>query len=284
MSEGPHGVPGIPPHPSSPTTASPRARPPRRSSPRTKRSGASARARRSFPTWISRSSITAASARARRSFPRRIPRSTRSVASARGRTTSPLRVTSRDARCTSRARGRAPAPGLALGRDRTTFQARPSFSRARMTSGRGVDLPAGAGRARPSAGRRGGCGARPRRSDGSASQNTLVDWSSVVEAPAPEEVADRVDRPGDVVQQEHAHEAAPQQAGERAGVGAGDQRSRAPRAARGRAGPSRRRACRSKRMPAVLDEVARVLRCARRARARSRASRRGRASSPRTRP
>src|SRR3954451_22327021 len=44
-----------------------------------------------------------------------------------------------------------------------------------------------------------------------------------VEAPAPEEVADGVDRPRHVVDEEDAHEAAPQQAGERAGEAAGDE-------------------------------------------------------------
>ena len=44
-----------------------------------------------------------------------------------------------------------------------------------------------------------------------------------VEAPAPEEVADGVDRPRHVVDEEDAHEAAPEQAGERAGDPAGDE-------------------------------------------------------------
>src|SRR3954453_12829530 len=43
------------------------------------------------------------------------------------------------------------------------------------------------------------------------------------EPPAAEEVADRVDRPGDVVQQEDPHQAAPQHPGQRAGQPAGDQ-------------------------------------------------------------
>ena len=45
--------------------------------------------------------------------------------------------------------------------------------------------------------------------DGSASQNTLRRLVVGREAPAAEEVADRVDRPGHVVQQEDAHQARP---------------------------------------------------------------------------
>ena len=52
-----------------------------------------------------------------------------------------------------------------------------------------------------------------------------------VEAPAPEEVAQRVDREGDVVQDEQPHGAAPQQAGERRGERAADQPAQAERGA-----------------------------------------------------
>ena len=55
-----------------------------------------------------------------------------------------------------------------------------------------------------------------------------------VEAPVPEEVADGVDRPRHVVDEEDAHEAAPQQAGERARDPAGDEVARPAPAARAR--------------------------------------------------
>ena len=69
------------------------------------------------------------------------------------------------------------------------------------------------------------CQASP--SDGSASQKTFVDSSSVVEAPAAEEVADRVDAPGDVVHEEDPHEPRPQQRAQ----AAGDERAAAEREA-----------------------------------------------------
>ena len=71
-------------------------------------------------------------------------------------------------RCLAGRPGAAP-PGTRArawrsGAIRTTFLARPSFSSAQITSAEGSSSsPSGAGRGRPSAGRRGGCGARTRR-------------------------------------------------------------------------------------------------------------------------
>ena len=60
-----------------------------------------------------------------------------------------------------------------------------------------------------------------------------------VEAPAPEEVAQRVDREGHVVQDEHPHGAAPQQAGERGGEGAADEPAQPERGAEAADRPAR---------------------------------------------
>ena len=118
---------------------------------------------------------------------------------------------------------------------RMTFHTRPSFSIAADEPRRRIEL------------------ARPEAVDGRAREGVVVvvpglaerrqrqpeDVGRVVldvEAPAPEEVADGVDRPRDVVDEEDADQAAPQQAGEGAGEPAGDQVAgqRGERRARGR--------------------------------------------------
>src|SRR6185503_19002854 len=78
-----------------------------------------------------------------------------------------------------------------------------------------------------------------------------------VEPPASEEVADRVDRPRDVVQEEDAHEAAPEQRGERPGQTPGDEPSGGERDRQAEADEAEERAV-DEPHAGVLVEVARV--------------------------
>ena len=83
-----------------------------------------------------------------------------------------------------------------------------------------------------------------------------------VEAAAAEEVAHRVDRPGDVVEHEDAHEAAPHQAGERALERAGEEVAEAGREQQADEHDAEEAAA-DEAHAAVLDEVAGVLRALR---------------------
>ena len=105
---------------------------------------------------------------------------------------------------------------------RTTFQARPTRCMAPMIAPDGSSSQ----RRRPWIAERGKawwlwCQASPR--EASESHQTLVDVVVGREATAAVEVADRVDRPGDVVDEEDPHEPAPEQPGERAGERPGEQ-------------------------------------------------------------
>ena len=105
-----------------------------------------------------------------------------------------------------------------------------------MTRLRGVELPP----AHPvgGGGREGMVVVVPRLAEGQHRQPREVARLVVgVEAPAPEEVAQRVDREGHVVQDEQPHGAAPQQAGQRGGERPADQPAQAERGAEAADGP-----------------------------------------------
>ena len=153
---------------------------------------------------------------------------------------------------------------------RTTSHARPIFSRPRMTRLRGVELPP----AHPvgGGGREGVVVVVPRLAEGQHRQPREVARLVVgVEAPAPEEVAQRVDREGDVVQDEQPHGAAPQQAGQRGGERPADQPAQAERGAEAADRPSRGRCDRRSSRPDRRSGPARSA-CGRRAGCAGRAS------------
>ena len=111
---------------------------------------------------------------------------------------------------------------------RTTFQARPTCCIPPMIAPDGSSSQ----RRRPWTAERGKawwlwCQASP--SEASESHQTLVELVVGREPAAAVEVADRVDRPGDVVDEEDPHEAAPEQPGEGADDAPGQQRTRARR-------------------------------------------------------
>ena len=177
--------------------------------------------------------------RARRARHRGGDRHVRRLGRRRGR--APSRCTTRrasacaperSARRRSARRRPAPAHARAGARARSRRRSRRArcARRRRMTAADGSSSQA----RRPCAAERGKawwlwCQASP--SDGSASQKTFVEWSSTAKRRRPGEVADRVDAPGDVVQDEDPHEPAPEQAGQQA-------RERASRGGRSRAPPA----------------------------------------------
>ena len=97
----------------------------------------------------------------------------------------------------------------------TTFHTRPTFSIAADDHADGSSSQ----RPRPWRAERGNawwlwCQDSP--SDGSASHQTLVDWSSTSKRRRPKKWQTELIAPRDVVQEEDPHEAAPEQAGQRA--------------------------------------------------------------------
>ncbi len=137
-----------------------------------------------------------------------------------------------------------------------TFQARPSALQRPDHQRRGIELPAA--QAVDGGAREGvvvvvpGLAERGEREPEDVGR-LVVD----LEAARAEEVADRVDAPGDVVDEEDPHQAAPEQAGGGAGQRAGDRKP----ASAGIARPSTTSATKRRlisRMPAVLVEVGRV--------------------------
>ena len=132
---------------------------------------------------------------------------------------SPCRLPELQVSCSGQRKGRpagdsrcTPTSALLAWRSaltRTTFQARPTFSIPVITSPAGSSST-GAGRGWRRSGRRGGCGARPRRATAAPARRRCATGHRC-RSGAPQEVADGVDPPGHVVEQEDPHEAAPEE-------------------------------------------------------------------------
>ena len=147
---------------------------------------------------------------------------------------------------------------LALGRDPDDVPGQAEPLHAAITSAEGSSSQ----RRRPCTAERGKawwlwCQDSP--SEGSASQKTLVELVVHVEAARAEEVADRVDAPGDVVDEEDPHQAAPEQAGERAGQVPVSSEAERARGARGRATTRATKRRLMKRMPGPRRGPARIV-------------------------
>ncbi len=97
---------------------------------------------------------------------------------------------------------------------------------------RHVELVPSASHGGPRSGRHGGCGCRRTRPGEERQPREVARLVIDVEALAPEEVTERVDGVRHVVQDEHAHRATPQQAGERGVDRAADQPAEPKRNAR----------------------------------------------------
>ncbi len=120
------------------------------------------------------------------------------------------------------ARPRRPWPARRSGETRTTSQTRPSFSRPSMTIGGDVDLPAA--EAVDGGGREGVVVVVPGLAEGrDRDQRQVARLVAGLEVAVAEDVAERVDAVGEVVQDEDADQAAPEQAGDRGEQGAADQ-------------------------------------------------------------
>ena len=145
---------------------------------------------------------------------------------------------------------------LALGADPDHVPDQAARSSAADDQRREVELPAAEAVARPRSGRRGGCCARPRRRR-RREPGEVARLVGGREAPAAEDVAERVDAVGDVVQDEDPHRAAPEQPGQPARDDPADRPRRARTAAPGPPRPERRR-CGRRSDHRVGDQVGRV--------------------------
>ena len=152
---------------------------------------------------------------------------------------------------------------------RTTFQARPRRFIARITSRREVDLPPAQALNAPRAGRRGGCGARPRRARGGRARRRWSTCRRSSKRRRPKkwqtELMVQVMWCTKKTRTRPPQSSASSAAGERAG----EREAERERDRQAQARPTSRKWRLMKRMPAVLEQVGRVLAWRRRCRASS---------------